>query len=139
MKCKHSKVSEAPAPADTSKAGGPDWNADHVLTGSRVDFGAYLYLGADYISNSGSLRESGATVTCPEAGHLAISYPTDATKGHVIITPLTGGSSFSSFKARYTYSHNAGVASIDVYMVNSGGTPENPEEVAISVIGIRGV
>lgn len=136
MKVKHAKTSTAAVVADEAIVDSADWNGEHSLIGSRVDFGAYLFLGSDYISEV--FKEAGSTVTCPEAGHLSISYPTDATKGHVIVTPLTGGSSFSSFKARYTYSHNAGVASIDVYMVNSGGTPENPVEVAVSVIGLRG-
>lgn len=33
----HAKVSDAPAPTDESKIGGPDWNDEHVITGETGD------------------------------------------------------------------------------------------------------
>lgn len=33
---KHTKVSAAGAPADASKVGGTDWNADHAISGPHV-------------------------------------------------------------------------------------------------------
>ena len=134
---KHAKVSASGAPADPDLVGGDDWNDDHVISGSRIEFSAHVRMASDAIDYS--LREQGSTLTYIDVGHLTASYPSVSDKGHVMINAYPNESSFSSYKTRAVYSNNGTTTTIDLYFADSSENPVNPNYFEVTVVGVQGV
>lgn len=129
----HSKVSAAAAATDPDVVDGPDWNADHVISGASVLFSGYL----DWDSGSSYLAVIGlpGAVTRIGYGEYRMLVDGEFTNLHMILDPVKMDGTFGTYLKRSVIDiPYTGTTRIMLYVVDSGLTPVDPDRMFVTAV-----
>jgi hypothetical protein len=129
----HSKVSAAAAASDPDLVDGPDWNADHVITGASVLFSGFL----DWDSGTSELTVLGlpGATTRIGYGEYRMLVTGEYTQLHMILSAVNTDATFGDYLTRTVIDiPYAGTTRIMLYVVEPDLDPIDPGRLYVTAV-----